>query len=432
MGIQTALNFDNGLNFFMPLVKVDKEKRLVTGVATSEMRDSDGEVIDYEASKAAFKKWLGNIREMHDPKKAVGKRVEIVTDDKEKKIYVTSHISKGAPETWEKIMDGTLTGYSVGGKVILKEVEKDDPATKRIKEFSMSELSVVDAPANPECVMGLVKSVGGELRFVEPDVEETLIDQIKKFKERRKRQMTEKDALKKAEKEECDKEEARKEEARKEEARKEEARKEEAKKEDAKKEDAKKAEDGGGSVEDRVAKLEATVSSLVEAIKELIATDEQAHEDMEGKEDEVKEDAKVGEEDDEEAEEAEEEAEEEDDEEKKKAAGSNDDLKKSVADLKAQNSQLAKALKDLNENVKSLAKRPLMRKFVQEKEFASDKTEQMKKSDQAASEKATEPIPPEIQAIIEKSKSGTATPAELRQKDEYLTKRMSARFPGQQ
>ena len=27
------------------------------------------------------------------------------------------YVSKGAPDTWEKVLDGTLTGFSIGGEI---------------------------------------------------------------------------------------------------------------------------------------------------------------------------------------------------------------------------------------------------------------------------------------------------------------------------
>jgi archaellum component FlaC len=66
-------------------------------------------------------------------------------------IVVTAYISKGAESTWEKVIDGTLSGFSIGGKVLddSKEFVKDANKTIRfIKEYDLIELSLVDNPAN--------------------------------------------------------------------------------------------------------------------------------------------------------------------------------------------------------------------------------------------------------------------------------------------
>jgi len=56
----------------IPIEKIDKERRTVSGWATTESVDKQNEIVDYGASKKAFEDWHGNIREMHEPK-AVGK-----------------------------------------------------------------------------------------------------------------------------------------------------------------------------------------------------------------------------------------------------------------------------------------------------------------------------------------------------------------------
>ncbi len=77
--------------------KLDDGRLAVYGVATSEALDYDGEVMDYDAAKAAFGAWPGNIREQHDPKKAIGRAIEVTADDDAKRISVKAFISADAP-----------------------------------------------------------------------------------------------------------------------------------------------------------------------------------------------------------------------------------------------------------------------------------------------------------------------------------------------
>jgi len=158
----------------LPIVKVDKEKREIVGIATSEVLDSQGEVLEYDGSKKAFGEWVGNIREMHQPK-AVGRGVGVSFDDAKKRIVVRARVSKGAPDTWEKVLDGTLSHYSVGGmrldskKVAASELPPDslkgisEPPTEALltRRWRMTELSLVDAGANHEARFELVKSIDG-------------------------------------------------------------------------------------------------------------------------------------------------------------------------------------------------------------------------------------------------------------------------------
>lgn len=140
----------------IPFAKINDEKRTISGFATLDNVDQHGDVVDYEASVKAFSAFRGNIREMHMPV-AVGKMVDFQprdftdpeTGDVYKGIFVTAYISKGAQDTWEKVKDGTLSGFSIGGSIKKKEVKKvDDTYINVIKEYMLGELSLVDSPAN--------------------------------------------------------------------------------------------------------------------------------------------------------------------------------------------------------------------------------------------------------------------------------------------
>ena len=136
---------------FTKFTKLSDGRLLVEGTATSEALDCQGDILDYEGSKKAFEKWTGNIRESHDPKKAVGKRLEVACDDVSKTITVKSFISAGAPNTQRLIEDGVLKAYSVGGDPKQAKLEKrDGKEVRRITEWDMVELSVVDVGANPD------------------------------------------------------------------------------------------------------------------------------------------------------------------------------------------------------------------------------------------------------------------------------------------
>lgn len=145
--------------FTVPISKVDKAKRLITGVATAEVLDAHGQIVDYESAKRAFGEWKGNIREMHQPV-AVGKAVDITFDDAGRQIFVTSYISKGAQDTWEKIQDGTLSMYSIGARGTVKTEKLGDKTVERIIVSKQNELSVVDNGACPTADFSIVKMSG--------------------------------------------------------------------------------------------------------------------------------------------------------------------------------------------------------------------------------------------------------------------------------
>ena len=148
----------DNVRFSMPIGKVDQERRIVSGFATLDNIDKQGDIVTTEASIEAFKKFRGNLREMHQPS-AVGKVVSFKEDryfdPKVKKfysgVYVSAYVSKGAQDTWEKVLDGTLTGFSIGGNITKSDDMYDDKLEKSvriIKEYDLHELSLVDNPAN--------------------------------------------------------------------------------------------------------------------------------------------------------------------------------------------------------------------------------------------------------------------------------------------
>jgi len=177
MNIEKSLWSSNGENITLsvPFTKVNREKRTVSGFATLDNVDQTGDVVTADASLKAFESFRGNIREMHGSN-AVGKMVsfkpETYYDPSTKEfyngVYVDAYISKGAQDTWEKILDGTLAGFSIGGKITESEneVNKSNGKTVRfIKEYSLLELSVVDSPANELCNILSVQKMNGQLVF---------------------------------------------------------------------------------------------------------------------------------------------------------------------------------------------------------------------------------------------------------------------------
>ena len=155
----------------MPFSKVDKERRIVSGFASLDNLDKQNDIVTAEASMNAFAKFRGNIREMHQPS-AVGKMVSFKQDkyfDPESKkfyngVYVSAYISKGAQDAWEKVLDNTYTGFSIGGRMNKWDDgydEKSDSQIRIIKEYDLVELSLVDSPANQFASIMSVEKVDG-------------------------------------------------------------------------------------------------------------------------------------------------------------------------------------------------------------------------------------------------------------------------------
>ena len=157
----------------MPFSKVDKERRIVSGFATLDNVDRQADIVTAEASVKAFSNFRGNIREMHQPL-AVGKMVAFKEDkyfDPDTKkfysgVYVSAYVSKGAQDTWEKVLDGTLSGFSIGGKMNKYDDAYDsnlDKTIRVIKEYDLFELSLVDTPANQFAnILSVEKTLQGD------------------------------------------------------------------------------------------------------------------------------------------------------------------------------------------------------------------------------------------------------------------------------
>ena len=159
------------LRLSLPFSKVDKERRTVSGFASLDNIDKQDDIVTAEASLDAFARFRGNIREMHQPL-AVGKMVnfkaEKYFDPETKKMYngvfVSAYISKGAQDTWEKVLDGTLSGFSIGGRMNKWDDaydEKSDKSIRVIKQYDLVELSLVDSPANQFANIVSVEKVDG-------------------------------------------------------------------------------------------------------------------------------------------------------------------------------------------------------------------------------------------------------------------------------
>lgn len=168
---------------YAPITKFEEqpdESLEVFGLVSSEVLDRQNEITDFDGFMRAMKDWSGNIREMHQPI-AAGRAIELLPNPDERNAYLRVRVSKGAPDTIAKVKDGTLAGYSIGGKVspngrigavvdesLMSKYALLPPAAKGekvsiLKDWSCYEISLVDAPANPQAQISIAKAVGGEV-----------------------------------------------------------------------------------------------------------------------------------------------------------------------------------------------------------------------------------------------------------------------------
>jgi hypothetical protein len=153
------------LKMFIPIYKIDEEKRLIYGKATEEQPDSAGEVFDFDTSRPYFQKWteyfkdatdgksFGNLRAMHE-KKAIGILPEVILNGIDKAVEVVAKVVD--QDEWQKVLEGVYTGFSQGGRYIKKWF--DGKVTRYTAE--PTEISLVDYPCLKTATFQVVKSDG--------------------------------------------------------------------------------------------------------------------------------------------------------------------------------------------------------------------------------------------------------------------------------
>lgn len=149
------------LQIYVPISKIDAEKRMVWGYASTPTLDLQGERISLDAIKEALPDYMqwANVREMHQLS-AVGVAKEAAVDDKG--LYVGAKVVDD--EAWKKCLESVYKGYSIGGERLEKQ---DDTITK----LKLLEISLVDRPANPDCRIEVEKAARPAVKSAAPSGE---------------------------------------------------------------------------------------------------------------------------------------------------------------------------------------------------------------------------------------------------------------------
>lgn len=138
-------------SMFVPLAKIDSDQRMVFGYASTDATDMEGETITIDALKAALPGYMkfANLREMHQLS-AVGTTEHAEMDDKG--LYIGGKIVDDS--AWKKVKTKTYKGFSIGGSVTMRDPNND----KIITGIDLIEISLVDRPANPDCLIDMWKA----------------------------------------------------------------------------------------------------------------------------------------------------------------------------------------------------------------------------------------------------------------------------------
>lgn len=178
---------------FIPISKVDTERREVWGWGAVEEPDQANEVLDYNSSKPNFVAWsaqaqkrsggrsFGNLRAMHQPI-AAGKLIAFQPNDQKKGVWVGARIVDEGE--WNKVQEGVYTGFSVGGRYLRRWPDSSQPGLVRYTAMP-TELSIVDSPCITSSTFDVIKGDhltkaqfhpgnGANVLILEPDDDDDL------------------------------------------------------------------------------------------------------------------------------------------------------------------------------------------------------------------------------------------------------------------
>lgn len=181
---------DIPMNVFIPLEKIDVEKRLLYGWGSLEEGDAADEIMDYASSKPLFQQWVGgaqkrsggksygNVRAMHQPI-AAGKLVSFTADDQRKGFHVVAKIVDDGE--WRKVQEGIYTGFSIGGSYVRRWPDRSNPGLTRYTA-KPAEISIVDNPCVAGATFDVIKADGMTIKqpFKQPIQLDSALDNLVK------------------------------------------------------------------------------------------------------------------------------------------------------------------------------------------------------------------------------------------------------------
>jgi hypothetical protein len=165
--------------FFAAFSKLDRDQRIVGGIATTDRIDEQagmingvpyaGDMITTEAVSAALPDYMqwANVREMHQPS-AVG--TALYANDTQAGLDFGARIVDD--QAWTKVREGVYKGFSIGGSVLESQLAYtgDGLPYRKVTKIKLTEISLVDRPANPDARITIWK---GDSMNPTTDVTET-------------------------------------------------------------------------------------------------------------------------------------------------------------------------------------------------------------------------------------------------------------------
>ena len=137
------------------ITKLDDGTVLAHVIVTSEAPDSQGEIVDYDAFKAAapgLMKWAV-LGEMHDPSRQdAGTILQLYFDDVARKVEADVHVVD--PTAVKKVLNRVYKMVSIGGvKLATQLVQVGNRTYRKITKLMADELALVPRGANPDAMI---------------------------------------------------------------------------------------------------------------------------------------------------------------------------------------------------------------------------------------------------------------------------------------
>jgi hypothetical protein len=171
---------------YAPITKSEKQADgtlLVTGTATDSTLDIDQQICDQGWLKEAMPRWFrlaGNVREMHSH---IAAGVATEYQDKDGAHTITARVVD--PGSVKKVEARVLKGFSIGIRNPRVITDKAAPGG-RITSGEIVEVSLVDRPANPACLLTLAKAAttGIDLANLDDFDEERQLVRVEEYAEK--------------------------------------------------------------------------------------------------------------------------------------------------------------------------------------------------------------------------------------------------------
>jgi hypothetical protein len=145
--------------------EIFKSLRIVSGFASVEVRDSQGDLIDIDAIDHAMYEFMSQSRSLHfEHSLPIG---EILKWERREKdghdaIWIEAYLydNDATKEIWEKVQNKEIHGFSIRG--IAKERDNG-----KITDLELYEISLVFQPANPQAVLVSAFEKSNSGRYIE-------------------------------------------------------------------------------------------------------------------------------------------------------------------------------------------------------------------------------------------------------------------------